>query len=256
MIVRVVPGTNTNKMRTRSGGTMTSTRMRFSVVILAALCGGGQVHSAERIEISGFAIDRTEVTIGRFRAFVEASGRKTAAERDGGGFEYGAGWERRPGWTWRTPYGSAGGDDEPAVHVTWQEAVDYCASVGGRLPTFAEWKRAAYTETRRTPTDGFVTGKTYPYPVGDSPEGMNNSRQRHVAVATTRRGVNGLYDMGANVWEWIADRRGREAFTAGGSWWYGPDQTRAGGAQWKAADFYAIYIGFRCAYDGAPQGRQ
>lgn len=55
--------------------------------------------------------------------------------------------------------------------------------------------------------------------------------------------------MGANVWEWIADRRGNDALTAGGSWWYGPEQTRAEGAQWKPADFYAVYVGFRCAYD-------
>ena len=44
-------------------------------------------------------------------------------------------------------------------------------------------------------------------------------------------------------------RRGDEALTAGGSWWYGPEQARANGAQWKAASFYAVYIGFRCAYD-------
>jgi formylglycine-generating enzyme required for sulfatase activity len=85
--------------------------------------------------------------------------------------------------------------------------------------------------------------------VGDEPDGMNNNRRAHVAVGTTKRGVNGLYDMGANVWEWMADRRGDEALTAGGSWWYGPAQARADGAQWKAASFYAVYIGFRCAYD-------
>jgi len=114
-------------------------------------------------------------------------------------------------------------------------------SPSGKAPT--------YTEQRDQPTDGYVRGQTYPYPVGDAPDGMNNSRRGHVAVATTKRGVNGLYDMGANVWEWMADRRGEDALTAGGSWWYGPAQARADGAQWKAASFYAVYIGFRCAYD-------
>jgi formylglycine-generating enzyme len=55
--------------------------------------------------------------------------------------------------------------------------------------------------------------------------------------------------MGGNVWEWIANRRGDEALSAGGSWWYGTAQTTAEAAQWKPADFYAVYVGFRCVYD-------
>ncbi len=203
----------------------------------------------EPLAIGAFAIDRTEVTVGAFRSYLAASGAKTAAEREGGGFEYTAGWTRRAGWTWATPFGTPADPDEPAVHVSWREASDFCAAKGGRLPTFEEWATAAYHEKRAQPTDGFERGKIYPYPVGDRPAGMNTSAERHRPVGTTRRGVNGLYDMGANAWEWIADRRGDEAFTAGGSWWYGPEKTRRGGAQWKPADFYAVYIGFRCAYD-------
>jgi formylglycine-generating enzyme required for sulfatase activity len=202
----------------------------------------------ERVSFSRFAIDRTEVTVARFRAFARSTGLKTAAEREGGGFEFAGGWVRRAGWTFEQPQGSAAADDEPAVHVTWHEASRYCAHVGGRLPSGAEWKLAAYTEQRARPDDGFVTGRTYAFPVGDRPEGMNNNRRSHLRVGTTRIGVNGLYDMGGNVWEWLADRQGADALTAGGSWWYGPEQTRAEGAQWKAADFYAVYVGFRCAY--------
>ena len=102
---------------------------------------------------------------------------------------------------------------------------------------------------RDAPTDGFIRGRTYAYPVGDASNGMNNSRERHVAVGTTKRGVNGLYDMGGNVWEWVADRRDDNALTAGGSWWYGPSEAQASGAQWKAANFFAVYVGFRCVYD-------
>ena len=214
--------------------------------VFVAICALS-AEADERVEIGAFAIDKTEVSIGAFRKFL--SNRQTQAERDGGGFEYAAGWTRRKGWTWAKPYGKAGQDTEPAVHVTWQEASDYCSSVGGRLPRFEEWKAAAYTEARRAPTDGFINGQTYTYPVGNDPNGMNNSRERHVPVGTTKRGVNGLYDMGANVWEWLADRRSDDALTAGGSWWYGPNMTRAESAQWKPAAFYAIYIGFRCAYD-------
>jgi len=205
----------------------------------------------DRVRIGSFAIDRMEVTIGQFRAFARASGLVTAAEREGGGFEYAGGWVRRPGWNFERPQGQPASENEPAAHVTWEEASRFCAARGGRLPTIAEWRLAAYTETRDIPSDGFEKGRTYAYPVGDAPEGMNNNRRAQVAVGTTKRGVNGLFDMGANVWEWMADRRGADALTAGGSWWYGPAQTRADGAQWKAASFHAVYIGFRCASDAA-----
>lgn len=204
---------------------------------------------AEPVVFDGFAIDRTEVTVWAFAAYLAEGGLETEAERQGGGFEWGAGWERRAGWTYAAPQGATAAPDEPAVHVSWHEANAYCTARGGRLPTRAEWAAAAYTEMRMSPPEGFVTGTTYTYPVGNTPDGMNNNRKAHVPVATTREGVNGLYDMGGNAWEWLADRQGDDALTAGGSWWYGPAQTRASGMQWKPADFYAVYVGFRCAYD-------
>ena len=213
---------------------------------------GGRGSGSDVVELEGFSIDRTEVSIGQFRRFIESEGIVTKAEKDGGGYEYAAGWELRTGWTWSSPYGQPAEDSEPAVHVTWDEARRYCLSVGGRLPLFDEWRRAAYLEMRAQPSDGFIHGKRYPYPVGDSPEGMNTSENRswvrHAPVGSTRVGVNGLHDMGANVWEWLADVRGDEALTAGGSWWYGPYKTREDGAQYKPRDFAAVYIGFRCAY--------
>ena len=225
---------------------------RSTMVLAIVLATPALAQPGDRATIAGpktFAIDRTEVTIGRFKAFVAATALETSAEKAGGGMEYGAGWEKRPGWTWRAPYGRPGADGEPVAHVTQGEAAAFCRHAGGRLPTADQWRRAAYTETRIKPADGLVTGRTYPYPVGDKPDGMNNSRERHVPTGTTKRGVNGLYDMGANVWEWLADRRGSDALTIGGSWWYGPEKTRSTGAQWKPADFAAIYIGFRCVYD-------
>jgi sulfatase modifying factor 1 len=226
-------------------------RLVLPMLASLALAAPLSAQTSDRVRIDNFAIDRTEVTIGQFRAFARATNLTTAAEREGGGFEYAGGWTRRAGWTYTSPQGQPGAENEPATHVTWHEAARYCAHLSGRLPTIAEWKHAAYTEARNAPTDGFVKSRTYAYPVGDDPAGMNNNRRAHVAVGTTKRGVNGLFDMGANVWEWIADRRGGDALTAGGSWWYGPAQAQANGVQWKAADFYAVYIGFRCAYDVA-----
>ena len=225
--------------------------MRRSLIILAVLAASSaaSIAAADRVDLGGIAIDRTEVTIAAFAAFADRSGLVTMAEQEGGGFEWGGGWQRRTGWTYRSPYGTPASDNEPAVHVSWAEAVAFCADAGGRLPTREEWALAAYTEQRANLTDGFKVGQTYPYPVGDQPEGMNSNRRHQVAVASTRRGVNGLYDMGANVWEWLADRRGDEGLTAGGSWWYGPEAARKEGMQWKPSAFYAVYVGFRCVYD-------
>ncbi len=230
-------------------------RQAFQAMAVLALAGlvstSGITDAAagERVTLGSFAIDRTEVTVSTFRDFLAATGRTSTAEREGGGFEYAGGWARRPGWTYAAPQGQPAAPNEPASHVTWEEASAFCAHQGGRLPRFTEWRQAAYTEMRDAPTDGFEKGRTYAFPVGDAPDGMNNNRAWHVAVGSTKRGVNGLQEMGANLWEWMADRRGDEALTAGGSWWYGPEQARASGAQWKAAGFYALYIGFRCAYD-------
>lgn len=210
--------------------------------------------SGDRVEIDGFAIDRTEVTVSDFAAFADGRKLKTAAEKAGGGHEWGSGWERRHGWTFRTPFGKPPEDAaEPAVHVSWQEAQDYCASVGGRLPSQSEWERAAYREYGSGRKAGFAVGRVYPYPTGETPDGANTIAgdpwPRHAPAGVTRAGINGLHDMGGNVWEWIAERDAEDALTAGGSWWYGPDKMRKEAMQWKPADFYVAYIGFRCAYE-------
>lgn len=215
--------------------------------------------------ISHFEIDRTEVSIGAFERFAKATGFVSQAERAGGGMTFESGWEKRAGWTWRTPFGKPASPNEPAVHITQPEATAYCAWAGKRLPTDAEWGEAAYTERRELPTDGFVRGKTYAFSTGDSPEGANclvdcgnvktvanasTSRGKgHSEVGITRRGVNGLFDMGGNAWEWVAAEANREPRTRGGSWWYGASQMRDAHVLSKPADTAVVYIGFRCARD-------
>jgi sulfatase modifying factor 1 len=221
---------------------------------------------ADMQPIRGFEIDRTEVTVQAFRRFAEATGMKTRAERQGGGSVYEAGWARKANWTWRAPFGRPAVDGEPAVHVTFDEAQSYCRWAGKRLPTDAEWAEAAYTERRAAPPPPFVRGKTYPYPTGDTPRGANcldacgpapiidrsqllSRGAGHARAGTTRAGVNGLYDMGANVWEWVDETLGSERRTRGGSWWYGAAQMHRDHVASKPPDMAVVYIGFRCARD-------
>lgn len=231
--------------------------------------------------LDGFQVARTETTVGQFRRFVEATTRTTLAERQGGGQVYEAAWVQKPGWTWRTPFGGrvAAADREPAVHITFDEAQAFCRWAGGALPTDAQWVAAAYTEQRAAPPAPWQRGKTYTYPTGDSPSGAQcledcgpaaQSRalrhgarllrgDGHALTGTTPAGVNGLHDMGANVWEWVAEPSDAAAhaaekktptvgqrLTRGGSWWYGAGPMRADHLQSKPVETAVVYIGFRC----------
>ena len=220
---------------------------------------------------AAFDIARTETTVAQFRRFAQATGTVTRAERAGGGQVYEAGWTTKPGWTWARPFGVPAADDEPAVHIDFTEAQAFCRWAGGRLPTDAQWVRAAYTETRPAPQAPLQRGKTYSFPTGDSPagaqclgdcgtaadaravrHGANLWRGRgHAAVTATPAGVNGLHDMGANAWEWVDEPPGSggsvERRTRGGSWWYGSAQMRADHLQGKPPETSVVYIGFRCA---------
>lgn len=238
--------------------------MRILTLVVAAALLAPAALAEDMQRVGGFEIDRTEVTVAAFRAFAEATGTVTAAERAGGGEVYEAGWVTKPGWTWQAPFGRPARDDEPAVHVTFAEARAYCAWRGKRLPKDAEWMEAAYTERRADPPGPFRTGTTYPYPTGETPRGANCLADcgpapaidhsavltrgiGHAPVGTTAAGVNGLHDMGANVWEWVDGEDGGRKITRGGSWWYGEQQIRRTHLASKPADTAVVYIGFRCA---------
>jgi formylglycine-generating enzyme required for sulfatase activity len=133
---------------------------RTSLAGLVLCTSAALAQVGDKVRLPAFAIDRTEVTIGQFDRYVRATGTVTRAEKEGGGFEFGAGWERRPGWSWRAPDGQPASADMPAVHLDFAEAQAYCRWAGGRLPTGAEWQSAGFTELRDTPEKPWVKGKT------------------------------------------------------------------------------------------------
>ncbi len=240
--------------------------LRIAAIVSAAASSSPAFAGDDMQRIGAFSIDRTEVTIGAFARFAEDTAIVTEAEGKGGGLVYASGWERKPGWNWRNPYGRTAGPEEPAVHVTFDEAEAYCRWAGKRLPTEKEWLEAAYTETREAPPPPFIKGRTYRYPTGDAPDGANclhdcgdsagidysSSLVRgigHAKAGTTAPGVNGLFDMGANVWEWVETPDDTHKGTRGGSWWYGAAQMEAGYRATKPRDMAAVYIGFRCVMD-------
>jgi formylglycine-generating enzyme len=70
-----------------------------------------------------------------------------------------------------------------------------------------------------------------------------------VAAGTTQAGVNGLLDMGGNVWEWTSTKTSGQRITRGASWWYGPDQQLESNVATKPEDTVVVYIGLRCVRD-------
>ena len=215
------------------------------------------------IKVGALSWDQTEMTIADVKTFAEATGFVSEAEKNGGGLSYEAGFVKKPGWTWKTPYGVPAKANEPAVHLNQSEAASICRFYGKRLPTDAEWTSAAYLEQRESPPSAYIKGQRYPFPGGGTPAGSHclsgcgdyrgvapagslNRGTGHVSTASTKPGVNGLFDMGGNVWEWTATERNGGFITRGASWWYGPERQKESDVESKPADIGVVYIGFRC----------
>lgn len=196
---------------------------------------------AARIHVEAFWIDRVEVTNVRYGACVEA------------------GTCSRP---ISTAFGDATKADHPVTIVGWTQATAYCRWVGKRLPTEAEWEKAARGGD----------GRRYPWGSSFEPERLNAGYTAGTtAVGGYAGGASpyGVLDMAGNVWEWTSSlyrpypydpRDGREDPAArgarvnrGGSWYYGAAYQRT--TQRATADH--VYrriadLGFRCASSDPP----
>lgn len=234
------------------------------------------------VYLDAYWVDQTEVTVGMFRIFVEATGYKTRAEIDGWGAPYKPGpvedeWTHIEGVDWLHPQDPnlLARDDHPVVQVSWEDAAAYCAWVGGALPTEAQWEKAARgTDSRLWPWGGtyielhgnfcdsfcpverykqlmFTDGHSRTAPTGSFPYGAS---------------PYGALDMAGNVWEWVADWYDESYYANSpyenpGGPLYGTERTQRGGAwldneswvrttvrhatpPWVRCDD----LGFRCAY--------
>jgi formylglycine-generating enzyme required for sulfatase activity len=187
-----------------------------------------------RVRITrSFLLGKFEVTVGQFRQFVQATGYRTEAEKDGtGGWGYDAAIRkcdgRKPRYNWRNP-GFSQTDEHPVINLTWNDAVAFCQwlsrqeDASYRLPTEAEWEYCcrAGTTTRYHIGDNpdllpdvarVADGKrrtTFPH-IQDMVIPKGESASFTAPVGRFKRNPFGLYDMHGNVWEWCSD-------------WYGED---------------------------------
>jgi serine/threonine-protein kinase len=233
---------------------------------------------SHRVFLDAFYIDTHEVTNARFRQFVQATGYRTQAEREGGGMiRTGAKtWAQVSDANWRSPTGQGSGiaglEAHPVVQMSWHDAKAYCSWAGKRLPTEAQWEKAARG------TDGRL------YPWGNQSDGVRvNFCDRNCAfewkddsvddgygstapVGSYEAGKSpyGAYDMAGNVWEWVSDRynagyyqssparnpqgpaSGAQVGLRGGSWLYGALAFRATVRSGVPPDRRNNNIGLRC----------
>ncbi|MFW6051243.1 MAG: formylglycine-generating enzyme family protein [Myxococcota bacterium] len=205
---------------------------------------------SRRVWVSAFGLDRTEVSHAQWRRCMRAGACPPPRLSDA------------------DPRVSA--PAHPVAGVTWDEARRYCGWVGGRLPTEAEWERAA----RGAASNRFPWGDAYNDRLanhgrtGDRPDGVDGFR--HAAPVdgfVAGASPHGLQQMAGNVWEWTSDwyqpdaylsqeridpegpADGTERVVRGGSWRAPPHAVRTTHRGHRLPDQAWPDVGFRCAYD-------
>jgi formylglycine-generating enzyme required for sulfatase activity/uncharacterized caspase-like protein len=217
-----------------------------------------------RVYLDGFYIDRYEVTNALFERFTRATGYRTTAERQDRSWVFLSGWGRwqwvkRDGVSWRAPdgRGSAVTANHPVLHVSWYDADAYCRWAGKRLPSEAEWEKAARgTDARR-------------YPWGNAWDATGagdwTSTPRAVGSAPRTASPYDAHDMAGNVFEWVGDwferayyrqapglnppgpASGTTKVIRGGGWGSAPHMLRTTYRRGDRPDNTGNTTGFRCA---------
>jgi formylglycine-generating enzyme required for sulfatase activity len=181
--------------------------------------------------VAGFYIDRYEVSNAKYKAFIDAGGYTTEA------------YWNPVGWAWRVANsitlplnwnsntyhggGIAGNEQFPVNGVSWFEADAYCRWAGGRLPTEAEWEKAAKggcethgdpgtCDASDTPTypwgEGITgpqanyghSGDPYDYEGHTTPVGYYDGGNHGGYQTINSPSPYGLYDVAGNVFEWCS----------------------------------------------------
>lgn len=220
---------------------------------MGADSGDSDEQPTHRVLLDAFYMDKYEVTTARYGAFFQTTKGREA-----------------PGY-WEMVKPEEGGD-RPVIGVDWNDADAYCRHYGKRLPTEAEWEKAARG------TDG----RKYPWGNGEpTPElahyGLKwtvnsnyySSRLNPVGKNEAGQSPYGVHDLAGNVHEWVADwydsgyyrtspernppgpANGNKKIQRGGSWNSDPGYLRTTYRNGRHPTYRNYNVGFRCAADAS-----
>ncbi len=229
--------------------------------------------------LDAYYLDRFEVTNGEFEKFVNETGYVTDAERRRSGTVWnpeegsylrlrntsGVSWRKPHTWVEDRPYypdewNTPQTPDQPVLQVSWNDARAYCEWAGKRLPTEAEWEKAAMGTTwRRWPwgnewVDGnaHITGGNV-VPVDSFPGGQSPYDIFHL-VGNVQEWVSDWYALDGELLNSTKNPHGPETgefkVLKGGSWRsQSPNLTRCTVRAYQRPDYSSNFVGFRCAVD-------
>jgi|SRR5579863_3527076 len=217
------------------------------VFIMGSNDGGYDERPERNVRLSSFFIQKYEVMVHEYMEFVRAtSHRSPLKERDNA----------------NRPYFDH--PNKPVVYVSWEDAFDYCRWIGGRLPTEAEWEKAARG----------ISGRKWPW--GNQAQvlfanfrGDEDHFSYTAPVGSFERDLSpfGVYDLAGNAREWVSDwyeedyylkapiedpvgpAQGDNRVLRGGSWNDTEDSGRTTARMKMFPDYRDISIGIRCAKD-------
>jgi formylglycine-generating enzyme required for sulfatase activity len=214
--------------------------------------GSDDEKPVHQVSLDAYYLDKYEVTVGQYAKFLKATG-----------------FNGPPMWT---TMDQPSHQTRPIVNVDWSDASNYCEWAGKRLPTEAEWEKAARG------TDGRI------YPWGNEPPNTlranygkekwnNHTTLLPVGQLKDGKSPYGIYDLAGNVWEWVSDwydpdyyatspaqnpkgpENGKYRVLRGGSWDLAPDHLRSTrrdfniplAPTYESPAYRNFTSGFRCA---------
>lgn len=244
------------------------------------------------VYVDAFYIDKYEVTNRQFMEFVNATNYVTDAERHGSSMVVvpidqtddpllgtDIGFKLVDGATWRTPEGPGSSIenlmDYPVVQVSWNDASAYAKWVGKRLPTEAEWEKAARggSNTNWFWSDHLDQAGRYQNIYGEHrldytyPPEVYDGYDETAPVGSLQPNGYGLYDTAGNVFEWVQDwyqydyfsnspqgnptgpENGEFKVTKGGGWYLCECYTRPANREGGSVSDHNQGLGFRLALD-------